>query len=343
MKGFLKNQFKLTFIVVVIIINFSLLHSKIPLIAVYSNNYPAEDTNPVKSEVGETYVNWIIASGGEVVVLHPWDSESYINFVLAEVDGALFQGGHVDIDQKSEFAKTAKYILASIIELHLKQKKSITLWGTCLGFEMINNLIEGKNVLSKVDASEQIVSAKFSETELRTTQMYKFFTAREFEYMGSLNTLNENHIEAISLDAYSNSKYLKGFFKVTSTAFDKNGVEYINSIEAFDYPIFATQHHPEKTIFDINPTDAAASSIQSLMISRALGNSFIYLASQNNKSSELEKTIVYNYLNDFWKISISNKTNFDLRKIDPPTMKPELIDGVNLYYMFNKDTKEIVN
>jgi len=41
---------------------------------------------------------------------------------------------------------------------------------------------------------------------------------------------------------------MKNFWDVTSHSFMPNGTAFVSSIEAKDYPIFATQFHPEKTL-----------------------------------------------------------------------------------------------
>jgi gamma-glutamyl hydrolase len=317
--------------------------SKIPLIAIYSNNYPSDDVNPVKSQVGQTYVNWIKASGGEIVVIHSWDTNDYINYVLSEVDGVLFQGGSVDISPEKSFAKTANYILRSIIELHDKKIKKISIWATCLGFELISNLIEGKNVLSNYEAVE-LTSSTFSEQDLKNSKMFRYFSKFEFEAMRQ-KVFNEHHVWGISPSVYPNSTVLKDFFTITTTSVDKNGKEYINSIEAKNYPIFATQHHPEKTSYDMIQDDVAASSLQALFVSRALGNAFMFYAKQAETLAKSQKI----YLRVYLKSKGMKKPNvlklireemskiYTLRKIIPRLQIPtQDSTGKNLYYIFDK-------
>ena len=174
--------------------------------------------------------------------------------------------------------------------------------------------------------------------------MFKYFTNFEFEAMKQ-RVHNEHHVWGISPNVYTDSKVLKEFFIITSTAVDKNGKEYINSIEAKNYPIFATQHHPEKTAYDLIPDDVAASSLQALFVSRALGNAFMFYAKQSNSLSKSEKIFLHVFLKSFW----SQKPNvmkflreeinkkFTLRKIIPRTQVPILDPTTkSLYYIFDK-------
>ena len=51
------------------------------------------------------------------------------------------------------------------------------------------------------------------------------------------------------MTAYEENPALKAFFSVLSLSLDKGGLPYISTVEARDYPITATQWHPEKNQF----------------------------------------------------------------------------------------------
>ena len=69
--------------------------------------------------------------------------------------------------------------------------------------------------------------------------------AFEFEKM---NLTYNSHSFAISPDSFEQDVDMKNFWDVTSHSFMPNGTAFVSSIEAKDYPIFATQFHPEKTL-----------------------------------------------------------------------------------------------
>ena len=54
--------------------------------------------------------------------------------------------------------------------------------------------------------------------------------------------------------SYYENPLLERFFKVISLSIDKSGNPYISTLEARQYPITATQWHPEKNAFEWTPT-----------------------------------------------------------------------------------------
>jgi gamma-glutamyl hydrolase len=61
------------------------------------------------------------------------------------------------------------------------------------------------------------------------------------------------HTHGISLEEFNSNKGLVEMFKATSTSIDENGIEFVASIEAHDYPFYGTQFHPEKEQFTFYP------------------------------------------------------------------------------------------
>lgn len=321
--------------------------SKIPIIAIVSNNYPSTNTNPTKTQIGNSYVNWIISSGGRVVVINPWDTKETINKVLSYVDGILFQGGSIFIDDKEIYGQTISYILKSVIELQDRNIKTLSIWATCLGFEFIQYIIEKNNVFPEYEfTAEDLVSDNFDINTLKESKMYSFFSDVEYNILQSEAVLNEHHFNGVTQEIYNNSKYLKHFFNILTKTKDTNGVEYINSIEAKNYNIFATQHHPEKTVYDTRELDIAASSFSSMLISKALGSNFISFARQTEDLNIKEKVDLINYLKRYWNdlndydLSDIINASFKLTEIIPQTNLPVTTTTNYSYYFFYRNNNE---
>ena len=56
------------------------------------------------------------------------------------------------------------------------------------------------------------------------------------------------------MPAYEENSRLREFFRVISLSLDKGGRPYVSTMEAWRYPITATQWHPEKNNFEWTPT-----------------------------------------------------------------------------------------
>jgi len=64
-----------------------------------------------------------------------------------------------------------------------------------------------------------------------------------------------SHHYGIYPNHFASTSKLSSFFKVLSTNKDRGGVEFVSSIESNSYPIFGTQWHPEKNIFEWGKTN----------------------------------------------------------------------------------------
>ena len=270
--------------------------------------------------------------------------------MLSQVDGILFQGGGVSLSFEYEFASTAKYIVESVIELSDKKMKNIAIWGTCLGFELLNQIIEGNFDLEYFKATYELDNTENIDIDsLKKSKLYSKFTKNDFINISNKKVLNENHFRGISQEFYNYSKYIKLFFKVLTKNTDDENKEYIESIEAFDYNIFGTQSHPEKTTYDTKLKDAAASSISSISISRIFSTTFIEKASLSIINKNIKEENIFEYLR-FKKIeenlsnlfNIKSKYNsFELRQINPRKKLPIPYKSGTLYFIYSKINNNI--
>ena len=60
----------------------------------------------------------------------------------------------------------------------------------------------------------------------------------------------ENHEWGLLMQAVTENPRLSDFFAVVSLSLDKAGAPYVSTLEARDYPVTATQWHPEKNAFE---------------------------------------------------------------------------------------------
>jgi gamma-glutamyl hydrolase len=70
--------------------------------------------------------------------------------------------------------------------------------------------------------------------------------------LGGENVTMNNHHYGIWTEHFESTDALSGFFDVLSVNSDRNGDQFVSTIEAKKYPIFGTQWHPEKNGFEWN-------------------------------------------------------------------------------------------
>lgn len=95
---------------------------------------------------------------------------------------------------------------------------------------------------------------------------------------------------------------LNTFFNKISTNRDVNGVEFISSMEAINYPFFATQFHPEIPIFEFTLTSGQMNvphEYEAILVGQYFARFFVNETRKNvhrfmNTRSE-NSALIYNY------------------------------------------------
>ena len=205
------------------------------------------------SQFPASYVKWL-ESGGVRVVPIPFDAPlSTTKQLLSQINGALFTGGGVDFfdanGELTQYAQTGQLIFNESVTA-FKNGETWPLWGTCLGHELISVLGAGPNgyVLTSGFDSENLTLSVSWTSAAETSVLW-----------GSVPDIRDLYASGrIAMNAHSSgitpknfNTYLSSIFTVTSTQFDRKGVEFTASQEGQNgLPIFSTQWHPEKSLFE---------------------------------------------------------------------------------------------
>ncbi|KAL5018134.1 hypothetical protein ScPMuIL_003856 [Solemya velum] len=212
-----------------------------------------ETSNP--SLHGDTYVptpyiKYLESAGARVVPVRVKKPYSYYKRLFSQINGVLFPGGGDDLI-RSEMAKTAKIIYKLAIKAN-DAGDYFPIWGTCQGFELLTVLTSGENILTNYDAENislpLVFSPGYNESRLLRNLPSDVYTSLTTENV----TLNA-HQWGLSPKNYSENQKLSKFYQILSTNKDRKDKEFISTIEAYSYPIYGTQWHPEKNLFIWNP------------------------------------------------------------------------------------------
>ena len=71
-----------------------------------------------EARVENNYLRLLQASGADLVVVHTWTKYEEIDYLLSKVNGILFQGNPDNLDTKSDYYNTIKYIYRKAIEMN---------------------------------------------------------------------------------------------------------------------------------------------------------------------------------------------------------------------------------
>ncbi|XP_063611998.1 uncharacterized protein LOC134785559, partial [Penaeus indicus] len=100
---------------------------------------PSTPTEPSKSYIAASYVKFMEAAGARVVPILINQDKEYYERILSSINGVLFPGGAVAIDQTSGYGRAGKLIYDTAVQMN-KDGDVFPLWGTCLGFELLMGL-----------------------------------------------------------------------------------------------------------------------------------------------------------------------------------------------------------
>ena len=79
----------------------------------------------------------------------------------------------------------------------------------------------------------------------KQSKMFADFDDKLLEEMSKKEIAFHYHSFGVSVNDYLNLHSLLYFYKVISTDVTNDGKPFVTAIEAYDYPIFGLQYHPE--------------------------------------------------------------------------------------------------
>uniref|UniRef100_A0A671K7Z0 folate gamma-glutamyl hydrolase n=1 Tax=Sinocyclocheilus anshuiensis TaxID=1608454 RepID=A0A671K7Z0_9TELE len=198
------------------------------------------------SYIAASYVKFLESAGARVVPLMINKSDDEYRKLFKSINGVLFPGGGVSLES-SGYSKAAGIFYRLALEAN-SNGDYFPVWGTCLGFELLTLLTSGKLLLSHTNTSGIALPLNFTD-DVRDSRLFKDFPE---DLMKSLETepLTENsHQWSLTTENFTKSETLKKFYRVLSTNTDGQN-EFVSTMEAYDFPIYATQWHPEKNAFE---------------------------------------------------------------------------------------------
>jgi gamma-glutamyl hydrolase len=179
-------------------------------------------------------------------------SNSEIDALVQNLNGFFFPGGG------SSYPSSAAYLYKKVIESN-KNANFLPLWGTCMGFQwlLISQSGDG-NILDPdqgvLDSYNYSIPLDFT-TAASSSRLFSKASTFIMETLAKENVTMNNHHYGIYPEHFANTASLSSFFSVLSTNQDRQGVSFVSTIEAFDYPIYGTQWHPEKNTFEWGKTN----------------------------------------------------------------------------------------
>ncbi|XP_050393732.1 gamma-glutamyl hydrolase A-like [Patella vulgata] len=277
------------------------------------------------SEYGDTYilasyVKYLEESGARAVPIRAGQSESYYEKIFSQINGVLFPGGDVDLGT-SYYAHSGRYIY----DLAKKANDAgdhFPLWGTCQGFQLLNNLTACENLLTPTDSENLALPLNITTENVGASRLFGKMSAYIYNILENRPVTYNHHHLSIKTDTFYNTASLKSFYRVLSTNVDRKGVEFISTFEAFKYPFYGTQWHPEKNNFEWNPKLFIDHSDLAIDVAQYFSNYFVNEARFSNHKFLNNNTEIHSMIDNYKRTYLTDGTFdviyfFNLNGTDP--------------------------
>ncbi|XP_071340750.1 gamma-glutamyl hydrolase isoform X2 [Trachinotus anak] len=216
-----------------------------PIIGVLAQDVYSPKPNQT-AYIAASYVKFLEAAGARVVPVMINQTREEYKTLFNSLNGILYPGGSASIIS-SGYQRAAKIFYELAIEAN-NNGDYFPVWGTCLGFEQLAYLTSGDAVLSRTNTTGVSLPLVFTN-ETKDSRMFKGFPDELMKALASEPLTENSHKWSLALLTYDTNEELKKFYKVLSTNTDGN-IEFVSTMEAYDYPIYGTQWHPEKNAFE---------------------------------------------------------------------------------------------
>uniref|UniRef100_A0A8C9XKR7 folate gamma-glutamyl hydrolase n=1 Tax=Sander lucioperca TaxID=283035 RepID=A0A8C9XKR7_SANLU len=246
-------------------------------------NLPGDQFARGSSYIAASYVKYLEGAGARVVPIRINRTEQEYTNIFYSINGLLLPGGDVDL-QTSQFSQAAKIFY----DLALKANDAgdyFPIWGTCQGFQQLSVLTAVALPLTLTPAAQ-------------SSRLFRSFPKDLLQSLAEENVTSNFHRWSLSMQNYSRNAKLKRFYKVLSTNNDGKK-EFISTMEAYRYPLYAVQWHPEKSPFEwidkpgmIHSTTAVRACFYtaSFFVSEAMKNQHHF-----SSAVEEERALIYNF------------------------------------------------
>jgi gamma-glutamyl hydrolase len=272
-----------------------------PVIGILSQ--PGDPAPQGKSYIAASYVKWVEAAGARVVPILPDMSEAEVRARFLAVNGLLLPGGGGRLAPGHPYYDTAALLLRLALDAN-DRGDYFPVHGTCLGMEVLAVIVSrNSSVLARLDA-EDCAAPLLMTPDAETSRFFSSFPPRVVQNLQREPPLAmENHGHGILSEDVAANEELAAFFKVLSLSLARDGRAYVSTMEAREYPVYATQWHPEKNAYEWTSSLNIPHSPDAVEVTQESANFFVGEARRNAHAArdalEEDDFLIYNWAPDF--------------------------------------------
>jgi gamma-glutamyl hydrolase len=225
-----------------------------PLIGIYPTMTP---------DYYEAYADWVAQAGGVSVVLpRSIRALSEVESVFQSINGLLIPGGESFLGNGTVDALVARAARANLAEADY-----FPIWGTCLGFEYLIDILGGPGANDPRAPGDPIVPGFDAEQLPRPLDLTSAGAGSRLLRGAGASLLRTAQAENVTYNAHTNgveplsferNARLNGTLRVIATSTDRNFRPFVALVEGIALPFYGSQFHPEKIEFVSAPAAGPA-------------------------------------------------------------------------------------
>lgn len=199
------------------------------------------------SYVVTAHIEWLKTHNIEIIPI-PYYSKNLHNYIK-KVHGLYLPSGGVFAQTQPEYYYAAKKLI------HLAKQQNdmgnyFPVWGACMGFQQMLIVQDGNDnyhdFLQKFDSDKNLYLPLIFTDEGYNSRIFSEFSKSRIKDMNVKKCSLHNHKMGISPTKFKRNKNLSSFYKIVNTSYDRNNKPFVSTIEAYDYPFYGVQWHPER-------------------------------------------------------------------------------------------------
>ena len=226
----------------------------------------SSDLTSNNSQIDASYVKFLEGAGAVVEPILFNSTLVDIEAQFRRLSGVLFTGG------PSKPTDFTRYFATATTLYNLALETNQPLWGTCLGFQTISDIVGGgTDILSdfnSVDLELPLLLNDGAETSRFLSQL----PAYAFEGLTENNFTTNWHSYGISPEIFDS--LLSDSFRPISYDYDREGAPFVSSMEHKSSQIYAVQWHPEANQYDRDHT-CVNHGIEAASVMQAVANFYV--------------------------------------------------------------------
>jgi len=262
-----------------------------------------EPTSPSLAKYGNSfisagYVKFVEMAGARVVPIPHNATAQELQDLVSQLNGALIPGGAVTL-KGSSFYATVKFLVQYSISA-AAHGETFPIHATCLGFEAVGIVVDDDNfaLLESFDADDITMNLDFAPDAMQS-KMFSNAPAKVVDILANQDVTMNNHVWGIGVPSFQSKSRLTDFFTLISTNVDRKGKPFVSTMEGKKAPIFATQFHPEKPMFEWPVKSAIDHSSDSIYANQYFANFFVDQARHSTQRFESvekeEQALIYHH------------------------------------------------